>query len=101
MDEYADIGTHWIALYVRNNAVIYFDSFGVEYVPKEIKKFIANKNIKTKIFKIQDYNSIMCGYFCILFISFMLKNKALPNFTNLFSPYVFKKNDDIILSYFK
>ena len=52
LDEYADVGTHWIALYVKGNEVIYFDSFGVEHVPKEIKKFIRNKNIKTNIFRI-------------------------------------------------
>ena len=47
LDEYSDIGTHWIAMYVQNNDVIYFDSFGVEHIPKEIKTFIGNKNIKT------------------------------------------------------
>ena len=49
LDEYSDIGTHWVALYVQNNDVIYFDSFGVEYIPKEIRTFISNKNIKTNI----------------------------------------------------
>ena len=91
LDEYADVGTHWIALYVKNNEVIYFDSFGVEHVPNEIKKFIANKDIKTNIFRIQAYNSIMCGYFCIGFIDFIFANKTLINFTRLFSPYDLKK----------
>ena len=65
LDEYADTGTPWIALYAKNNEVIYFDfdSFDVEHVPKEIKKFIGQKNMKTNIFRIQAYNSIMCGYF--------------------------------------
>ena len=49
LDEYSDIGTHWVALYVRNNDITYFDSFGVEHIPKEIKTFIDNKNIKTNI----------------------------------------------------
>ena len=49
LNEYADIGTHWIALYVKNNEVIYFDSFGVEHVPKETKKIIGHKNTKTNI----------------------------------------------------
>ena len=53
LDEYSDIGTHWIALYVKNNDTTYFDSFGVEYIPKEIKAFIKNGNIKTNIFRIQ------------------------------------------------
>ena len=51
LDEYSDIGTHWVALYENNNSVTYFDSFGVEHIPKEIKEFIDNKNIKTNIFK--------------------------------------------------
>ena len=100
LDEYSDIGTHWIALYIQNNDVTYFDSFGVEHIPKEIITFIGNKNIKTNIFRIQEYDSIMCGYFCIGFIDFMLAGKTLTEYTNLFSPNNFKKNDDIILNYF-
>ena len=60
LGEYSDIGTHWVALYVQNNNVTYFDSFGVEHIPKEIKEFVKNKNIITNIFRIQAYNSIMC-----------------------------------------
>ena len=87
-------------MYVQNNNATYFDSFGVEHIPKEIKTFISNKNIKTNIFRIQKYDSIMCGYFCIGFIDFMLAGKTLTDFTNLFSPNNFKRNDDIILNYF-
>ena len=100
LDEYSDIGSHWVALYENNNSVTYFDSFGVEHIPKEIKEFIDNKNIKTNIFRIQAYDSIMCGYFCIGFIDFMLARKTLTEFTNLFPPNNFKKNDDIILKFF-
>ena len=57
--------------------VTYFDSSGVEHIPKEIRKFIRNKNIVTNIYRIQPYNSIMCGYFCIGFIGFILKDKSL------------------------
>ena len=71
-------------MYVHNNDVTYFDSFGVEHIPKEIKTFINNKNIKTNIFRIQAYDSIMCGYFCIGFIDFMLARKTSTEFTNLF-----------------
>ena len=61
LDEYSDIGTHWVSLWVNNsNNVTYFDSFGVEYIPKEIKTLIGNKNIKANIFRIQAYDSIMC-----------------------------------------
>ena len=82
-----------------NNNVTYFDSFGAERIPKEIKEFIDNKKIKTNIFRIQAYDS-MCGYFCIGFIDFMLAGKTLTEYTNLFSLNNFKKNDDIILNYF-
>ena len=71
-------------MYVQNNDVIYFDSFGVEHIPEEIKTFIVNKNIKTDIFRIQAYDSIMCGYFCIEFIDFMVPGKTLIDSTNLF-----------------
>ena len=91
LDEDSDIGTHWIALYALNNTETYFDSFWVEHIPKEIKKFISNKNIKTNIFRIQAYDSIMCGYFCIGFIDFMFAGKTLTDFTNLFSLSNFKK----------
>ena len=101
LDEYKDTGTHWVALFCMRNKVIYFDSFGIEHIPEEIKEFIGNKNIKTNIFRIQANNSIMCGYFCIGFIDFMLAGKTLIDYTNLFSPYDFDKNDQIILSYFK
>ena len=85
LDKYSNIGTPWVALYVRNNDIAYFDSFGVEHIPEETKAFIGNKNIQKKIFRIQTYDSIMCGYFCIGFIHFVLAGKTLTNFTNLFS----------------
>ena len=91
IDEHYDIGTHWIALYVNDKTVIYFDSFGVEHISKEIKKFINNKNIIANIFRIKAYDSIMCGYFCIGFIDFMFNGSSLTDFTNFFSPNNFKK----------
>ena len=84
----------------NNKNVIYFDSFGVEHIPKEIKVSLHDKNIITNIFRIQAYYSIMCGYFCIGFIDFMLLGKTLTEYANLFSPNNFKKNDDMILNYF-
>ena len=102
LDEYDDIGTHWVALYYDKNTVVYFDSFGIEHIPDEIMKFISkNKEIKTNIFRIQAYDSIMCGYFCIGFINYMIRGEDLIDYTNLFSPSDFDKDDRIILRYFK
>ena len=85
-------------MYVKNNDITYFDSFGVEHIPKEIKAFIKNKNIKANIFRIQSYDSILSGYFCIGFINFMFKGKKLTKYTSFFSPK--KKNGNISLNYF-
>ena len=82
-DDYLDIGTHWIAFYVNNKTVTYFDSFGFEHSLSKIKKFI-NKNIIANIFRLQPYDSVMCRYFCVGFIDFMLKGNNLTDFTNLF-----------------
>ena len=95
LDEYENTGTHWVSLFVKPKHAVYFDSFGVEHIPKEINKFIRN-DLKSNIFRIQAYDSIMCGYFCIEFINYMLKGKTLLDCTNLFSPNDFKKNDQVI-----
>ena len=77
LDEYADVGTHWIALFCNRNEIVYFDSFGVEHVPEEIKEFAGNKNIIANIFCIQGNDSII--YFCIGFIDFILAGKKLTD----------------------
>ena len=97
LDEYESIGTHWIVYYVNDNNATYFDSFGVDHIPKEIKKFIGNRKIITNIYRIQAYNSMMCRYFCIGFLDFMLKGKSLLDYTNLFSPIDYEENYKIIL----
>ena len=94
---------------LKKKYTVYFDSFGVEHIPKEINKFINNDTtkssaiarIKSNIFRTQAYDSIMCGYFCIEFINYMLKCKTLLDYTNLFSPNDFKKNDRVIKRIFK
>ena len=113
LDDYENTGTHWVSLFVKTNEVIYFDSFGIEHIPKEINKFIRNdtikssslERIKSNIFRIQAYDSIMCGYFCIEFINYLLKGKTLLDYTNLFYPNDFKKNrvinDRVIKRIFK
>ena len=82
LDEYSDIGNHWIALYVNNKTFTYFDSFGIEHISKEVKKFVNNKNILVNIFRIQAYDSVMCRYFCIGFIDYMFIGKGLTDYTN-------------------
>ena len=72
-------------MYVHSDDVTYFDSFGVEHILKEIETFIGRfLSITTNIFRIQAYDSIMCGYFCIGFIDFMLAGKTLTELTSLF-----------------
>ena len=93
---------------MQNNNVTYFNSFGVEHIPNEIKAFInsplssalQSKNIKINIFRIQAYDSITCGYICIGFTDFMFAGKTLTEYKNIFSPNNFKKNDDMILNHF-
>ena len=85
LDEYSDIGTHWVALHVNDKTATYFDSFGIEHIPKEIKNFTNNKNIIANICRVQNCDSIMCGYFCIGFIDYVFMDKSLTDYTNLFS----------------
>ena len=101
LDEYESIETHWLALYVIAENITYFDRFGVEHILQEIRKFIGNKSIITNIYRVQTYDSVMCKYFCIGFIDFMLKGKSLLEYTNLFSPNEYKKNGKIILKHFQ
>ena len=100
LDEYENTGTHWVSLFVEPKCTVYYDSFDIEHIPKEINKFIRSKElgsavgnndttkssaialIKSNIFRIQAYDSIMCGYFCIEFINYMLKGKTLLDYTN-------------------
>ena len=84
LDEYGDVGTHWIALFCNRSEIGYFDSVGVEHIPEEIKEVVGNKNIMVNIFRVQANNSVMCGYFCIGFNDFMLAGKKLTDFTSFF-----------------
>ena len=91
LDEYADVGTYWIALFCRKNEIVYFDSFGVGHVSEEIKEFIRNKNIKTNVFGLKPNNSKICGCFCIGFIDYILSSEKLTDFTSMFFHYHFEK----------
>ena len=70
-------------------------------IPKKSTKFMGNKNVITNIYRIQVYDSIMCGYFCIVYIDFMLKGKSLYDYTNLFFYNNYEKNDKVILKHFQ
>ena len=93
LGEYESIENHWIALFANDNKLTYFDSFRVEHIAKEIR----NKYIIPNIFRIQVFDSILCEYFCIGFIDFMLKGKTLSEYTNIFSPNDYEKINKIIL----
>ena len=101
LDKYENTGTHCVSLFVKSKYTVYFDSFGFEHIPKEINKFIRSKELGSAVFRIQAYDSIMCGYFCIEFINYMLKSKKLLYYTSLFSPNDFKNNDQVIKRIFK
>ena len=75
LDEYKDVATNWIALFRKKSKIVSFDSFGVEHIPEKIQEFIGNKNIEPNIFWVQANNSVMCDYFCVGFIDFMLAIK--------------------------
>lgn len=99
--DYDSIGTHWIDAYVNDDGT-YFDSFGSEHIPKEIKKLFNNRIITTNIFRMHAYNSIICRYFCIIgFIDLILKGKSLLGYENLFCPKKCEKNFKSILKYFQ
>ena len=70
------ISTNQLEVYVNGRIGTYFDSFGVEHIPKEIKRYIGNKYITTNICRIQAYNSIICRTFCIGSIAFTLEDKS-------------------------
>ena len=84
---------------MNGDNVIYFDGFWVEHITKENKKFVGNANVTTNILRKQTYDSVMCRYFCIEFIEFMLKGKRFLEYTKLFSPKKYEKNDKIMLKY--
>ena len=100
LDDKNSKGTHWISLFIEKNLTVYFDSFGIEYIPQELLNKIRDKSIPHNIFTIQDNESIMCGFYCITFIECMLAGKTLLDYTNLFSLNGYKNNDKIY-KYFK
>ena len=73
-----------VSLFIDRNTGVYFDSFGIEYIPQEVLNKIKVKSLTLNIFRMQDGESIMCGFYCIAFIQCMLAGKTLLDYTNLF-----------------
>ena len=94
-------GTHWVSLFIDNNLALYFDYFGTGYIPQEVLNKIRDKSITHNIFRIQANKSVMCGFYCMAFIEYMLSRKTLLDYTNSFSPNDYRMNDKIMYKYFK
>ena len=93
--------THYVLLFIARNTVVYFDSFGIEYIPIEVLSKIKDKSISYSIFRIRADDSVMCGLYCIAFVEYMPAGKTLLDYMNLFSSNDFKINDKIIYKCFK
>ena len=100
LDDMGKAGTHWVAIFINDDRATYFDSFGVEHMPREVVRFLRNKDIQANIFRVQPADSVLCGYYCIKFLDFMFDGKTLTDFTNMFSPTNFKANDKKVLTLF-
>ena len=101
LDDKSRKRTHWVSLFINTDFVIYFDSFGIEYIPQEVLKKIKENSITHNVFRIQDNESIMCELHIMAFIEYKLSGKTLLDYTHLFSPNSYKKNAKIIYKYFK
>ena len=88
-------------LFIKKNTTVYFPSFGIDNTPQEVLNKIKDKSITHNIFRKKDNESIMCGFYSIAFIEYMLAEKTLLNYTNLFSPNDYKKNGKVIYKFFK
>ena len=100
LDDKQSKGTHWVSSFTGRYTAVYFDSFGIEYIPQEVLSKIKNNSITHNMFRIQVVNS-MCGFYFIAFVEYMLAGKSLLDYTNLLSPDDYKKNGKTIYRYFK
>ena len=100
LDDKNNKRTHWVLLFTDRNTAVYFDSFGIEYIPQELLNKIRDKSITHNIFRIQDSESIMCKFYCTTFIEYILAGKT-NLLINLLSRNNYKKNNKIIYKYFK
>ena len=86
--------THWVSLFFDRNMAIYFNSFEIEYIAQEVLNKI--RSITQNIFRIEDDDAIMCKFYCIVFIGYMLAGNILLDYTNLLCPDYYKRNGKII-----
>ena len=86
LDDESCKGTHFVALFIDRNFAGYFDSFGIEYIPQEILNKIKDKSIIHNIFRMQNNESIVCGFYCVAFIEYMLAGKTLLHYADLLFP---------------
>ena len=101
LDDKGKSGTHWVAIFINDDRATYFDSFGVEHLPKEVVKFLRGKDLNVNIFRLQPAQSVLCGYYCLKFLDFMFDGKSLTDFTSMFSPTNFLVNDRLLLRLFE
>ena len=95
LDDKQSKETQWVSSFIDKNAAVYFDSFEIEYIPQKVLSKIKEKTITHNIFRIQDDDSVMCGFYYITFIEYMLAGKALLDYTKLFSSNGYEKNAKI------
>ena len=88
--------THWVTLFIDRNTSVYFDYFGIEYIPQEVLSKIKDKWITNNIFRIQADDSMMCGFYCITVTEVTIAGKTLLDYTNLFFRNDNQKNDKIL-----
>ena len=86
LDDKISKGTYRISLFIDRNLVMYFHSFGIGYIPQEVLNKIRDKSIIYNTFRIQDNESIICGFSVSFFIEYMLAGKTLLDHANLFYP---------------
>ena len=90
------IGFHYLLTKIQ-----LYDSFKFEYIPQKVLNKIKDESITQNIFRIQDNDSTVRGFYCMVFIEYTLSEKSLLDYTNLFSLNDYKKNGKIIHKYFK
>ena len=89
-------GTLWVSLFIDRNTALYFHSFGIKCIPQEVLNKNKDKSVRHNELRIQDKDCIMCGFYCIAFIEYMIAERTLFDCTNLFSPNGYKKKNKVI-----